>query len=151
MVEILNKEDFIGMEDNYCLDLKSKIYVLHFKDKFLIVKRVGKCDYKKCKSACCKFFSMDGKTYYQGFGKENEFGSIIVKVECKNLDRCGRCPLFRTRKFPRACKQFPHPSDGVYTHISDKCSFQFEVLYQINRVGKGIRDEMIRGFQEQLK
>jgi len=153
MVEknILKKEDLLEIENYKCLETKSKMWILDLKGKYLIVKRIGKCDYKKCNSACCKFFCIDGKTYYCGFGKENEFGSTVVKISCKNLSKDGKCKLFKTRKFPRACKQFPHPTDGVYKHILDKCSFKFEVLFQIDKVGDRIREEMIKNFKEQYK
>jgi len=146
---ILKKEDLLGIKHDKCLDLKSKMYMLEFKDKYLVVRRIGKCDYKKCKSVCCKFFCISGRKYNQGFGKKNEFGDTIVDVLCKNLSKDGKCLLFKTRKFPRACKQFPHSTDGVYKNIMDKCSFKFEILFQIDKMGNKIREEMIRNFKEQ--
>lgn len=147
--DILKKEDFLGLESSETLDVKSKIYMLEFKDKYIVVRRTGKCDYKKCGSACCRFICMQGHAYWDGFGKKNEFGSIIINVKCKNLKKDGSCSLFKTKKFPGACKQFPHPGDRLYQHIAEKCSFKFEVLYRINKIGDRIRKEMIENFKEQ--
>ncbi len=149
-MEILKKEDLIEIKNCNCLDLKSKIYMLKFKDKYLVVRRTGKCDYKKCKSACCKFICLGESKYWDGFGKKNEFGNIILNTKCKNLNKKGECLVFKKKNFPEACKQFPHPIDGVYKHIAEKCMFKFEILYQINRIGDKTRKEMIENFKAQL-
>jgi len=145
--DILKKEDFLGFEVSTMIDFKSKIYMLEFKDKYVVVKRTGKCDYKKCKSACCRFINGGNSSYWEGFGKKNEFGKVIVDIKCKNLKKNGDCSLFGTRDWPGACKQFPYLDDGVYQHIANKCSFKFEVLYKIDKVGDRIRREMIENFK----
>ncbi len=149
MVEILKKEDLLECVDNGCLDLNSKIYFIETNEKYLIIKRVGECDYKKCKSICCKFVCGGGNSYWEGFSKKNEFGDSIIDIRCKNLNKKGACNLFKKKGFPGACKQFPHPTDGVYRNILDKCSFKFEILYQVNKIGERFLQEMIRNFEEQ--
>ena len=147
-MKILIKEDMLEFISSERLDEESKIYVVSFKNKICIVKRTGECDYKKCKSACCKFFCIGDRDYAKGFGKQNEFGKAIVDIHCKNLTKCGNCPLFNKKNFPGACKQFPHPSDSTYWHIMDKCSFKFEILYIINKVSKLVIEEMLKNFKE---
>lgn len=147
--EYFTKEQAHDFESMEVLDDKAKIYVLVLKDRFLFVKRVGKCDYKKCKNICCKFMHNINRPFFKGFGEDSEFGSMI-KRRCKYLDKNGICKVWKTKRFPRACKQFPHPSDSHYWEVMDKCSFKFEILYTVYRIGERIRKEMLLNFKNQI-
>jgi len=149
--EYLTKEHFKEFISMDVLEFDKKIYIVNFDYKFLIVKREGICDYKKCKNACCKFVDANYlKDYSRGFFDEkDEFGKYWLKRKCNNLSKCGKCKLWKKKGFPIECKQFPHPSDTTYWRVLDKCTFKFRILHTINKVGKGIREEMIKCFEEQ--
>ena len=102
-----------------------------------IQKRKGKCDFKKCKGACCSFLLLgwvndeghskymkcfpNVKTLMTG-GKK----AIIMDILCKSLDKkTFKCKLHNKNK-PICCRQFPLPTDGVYAIVAKKCSYRFE-------------------------
>lgn len=164
LVEYLKKEDFFDYKGSFIFfyEKGKEFSIVEFKDKFVIVQRVGKCDYKKCKNACCKFCSaLYVKDYSRGFfdGKDS-FGKDILKRKCNNLQKNGLCKLWRKKSsknsiknkgFPIACKQFPHVGDGIYWEVADVCSYKFRIVYTIKKVGEKIRKEMIKGFMEQFE
>jgi len=110
-------------------------YILKIKDKKYLVSRYGKCDYKKCKNACCKFISnycggnwSDGEpvnVYIKGFADRMLGDHAIFKKRCNRLNRDGSCKLWKRKGFPGPCKEFPHPFDGVYIFTAPVCSFKF--------------------------
>ncbi len=102
------------------------LYVLRLKGKKYLVERTGKCNPKKCHSACCKFIHLGKRSYFGGFCCKSKFG-YIIKKKCKYLKN-NKCTLWKKKSFPNVCKQFPHPSDGVFLEISKKCSFKFEIV-----------------------
>ena len=95
--------------------------------------RTGKCQPNKCGSACCKFH-MIKKTdntddYIDGFyDSKNEHGDHLLVRNCKHLDvKNNKCKVWGTDKMPEVCKQFPVPTDAVYKHVFDVCTFKFEM------------------------
>lgn len=127
----LKRHKFIrSLNDEYstCIveDTKNK--------KRILIVRKGKCEPNNCKSACCKFINLEtssDKDYFNNFGTKCEGGrrieNICNKLNCKK----NTCNIWKTDKFPNACKQFPHPHDRTYWTIFSKCSFYFEKLYEI--------------------
>lgn len=99
----------------------------------LLVKRVGKCDYKKCGNACCKYVVGFGQ-FAKGFYDYKKYGSSVINKKCKHLKKNGKCDIWGTKKFPNACKQFPHPTDAHYHITYKKCGFRFKILYEIKEV-----------------
>lgn len=166
---ILTREDLNYISCKRLSDVDSpSIYILEFKDKYLIVKITGKCDYKKCKNACCKFCSLAyPHEYFEGFGEPSkDFKHLIIKKKCKFLNKNGTCQKWNKKEtkidnsigyqgritgFPRACKQFPHPDDGIYHEVMDKCTFKYEIMYTMPKVLVRTVDEMILNFQEYNK
>ncbi|MHA1342392.1 MAG: YkgJ family cysteine cluster protein [Promethearchaeota archaeon] len=102
-----------------------------YKDMQLI--RKGKCNPKKCNSACCKIFmhaqSDDCDDYNSGFLEhKNKYGDLYTLKNCKHLDvKNNKCKIWGTKEFPKVCKVFPFPNDSVYKHVFDVCSFKFEM------------------------
>ena len=102
-----------------------------------IQKRTGKCDFKKCKGACCSFLHLgwvndqEQIKYMKNFpdiktilinGKQ----AIIMNKPCNYLDKkTFKCKLQNKRK-PVCCRQFPLPTDGVYALVAKKCSYKFK-------------------------
>ena len=149
------------------LDVEGNVYVLTLDDKYLIVKRVGKCDYKKCKNACCKFCELPYPyEYWEGFGEISKNGTtIVLKKTCKFLDKNGTCKKWRESEkeinysngglgikkgFPRACEQFPVLTDGVYHEVIDVCSFKYEIIMTIPNLRDKTINEMLLNFKEQI-
>ena len=147
----LTKEDMKDYIGGALIDLKKVIWFLEFKDWFAVVQRVGKCEPKKCHSACCKFCSAAYITNYsKGFFKKDEFGCYIAKLKCNNLNKDGSCKKWG-KNLPNPCKQFPHPNDSIYWNVMDKCSFKFKVLYDTEIMCniQTARSEMIKCFEAQ--
>ncbi len=165
MVEKLTIEEIRNVKSRKHIYPEKNIYLVEFDGYFKIVKRVGKCNYKKCKNACCKFLTFTyPHEYYEGFGKISENQKkIIINKKCKFLDSCGKCTKWgekssevdysngfqgRTKGFPRACEQFPHIDDCLYNEVADKCSFEWEVIHKIKKFfTDDVREEMIMSFK----
>jgi hypothetical protein len=161
-LNIIKDSDYIRK-----LDLEGYVYLVSTKDKLLIVKRVGKCDYKKCKNACCKFCSLPyPHEYWEGFGEiSKKRENILCKKTCKFLDKNGTCKKWDNSEkeidysnggdgvlkgFPRACEQFPSLSDGVYHEVIDVCTFKYEIIQEIDILRDKTIREMILNFKEYL-
>ena len=132
MVEdTVTKKFLMECKDDYCMSLDPMLTVVKYEDKRYILRRLGKCDYKKCKNACCKFICAGSKyqrDYFLGFGKKSPCGNgVIINKRCSRLTRKGECPLFDKKRFPVACKQFPLPLDEVYHIVYNKCGFRFKI------------------------
>lgn len=134
----IKKGDYI---DSHKLDLDKdigevisddmSIYILDHEKKKYLIKREGSCDYKNCKSICCKFFHISGhNTFTDGFLKRIKTGHILER-DCKHLLKSGECDVFKKKSWPGACKHFPHLTDKHYIHISKKCLIKFKVLGEI--------------------
>lgn len=149
-INVLKQSDLKDHISIKRLDVDSNMFLVELRNKFLIVKRIGKCDYKKCKNACCKFISLSyPHSYFEGFGKvNNQKTNVIIKKTCKFLCKTGTCNRWGKKDFPEACKQFPHVSDGTFIEIMDRCTFKYEIIYEIEKFGNNIREEMILGFKE---
>lgn len=95
--------------------------------------RKGECNPNKCKSACCKFYLISGEgstsDYTSGFFEtKNKYNDFIMSKNCKHLDvKNNKCKVWGTDEFPEVCRQFPNPSDQVYKHVFDVCTFKFEL------------------------
>jgi len=124
----LTKKQLLDGELDYIIKkTKGYTYLFKHKNKLHYVKRVGKCEPKKCKSACCKFINLQyPSTYLEQFGTKSCKGTRI-NVKCSQLSN-NKCALWNSKKFPGACKQFPHPTDNVYIEVMDVCTFKFEIL-----------------------
>ena len=172
-VEVKEQKNYITLdiikESNSIqrLDTEGIIYLVTLDDKYLITKRVGKCDYKKCKNACCKFCSVGyNHEYYEGFGEKSKIGNhIILKKKCKFIDKNGTCKKWGQKQgkvdysngkdgilkgFPRACDQFPYLSDEVYHEVMDVCTFRYEIIMTIPNLRDKTIQEMILNFKEYL-
>lgn len=165
------QEDYVTLkmlEDAHVekLELEGNVYLIEKKEKILIVKRTGKCDYKKCKNACCKFCSVQyPHEYFEGFGEYCEKSKlIIIDKTCKFLDKNGTCKKWEEKQsevdysigyrgrragFPRACEQFPLLSDGVYHKVMDVCTFKYKVIKTILTLREKTTKEMLLSFKQQ--
>lgn len=167
-INILSLEDIKGHTYIERLDLEGYVYLIEFDDRFIIAKRTGKCDFKKCKNACCKFCSFKHQhEYFEGFGDYcKKSNSIIIKKTCKFLSKDGTCQKWgktqgeqektgsangRISGFPRACEQFPHISDEVFWRVMEVCGFKYEKILTLPKFGQKRIDEMILNFKEQGK
>ena len=113
---------------------------IRIKRKFYY-KRIGKCDYKKCMSACCRFnclshWKTESKDYqkmsdlqqYQGVQTKSINGNdfYITPRLCLYISFNGKCELHNKRTQPRVCKYFPmHQTDGVYLALQHICGYKF--------------------------
>lgn len=112
-------------------------YILEIKEKKYLVRRTGECDYKKCKNACCKIISIhvsgkysDGEPinrYIKNFATKIIGDHAIIEKKCSQLNKNGLCNVWKKKKFPGPCDEFPHPNDGVYIAVEPVCSFKFVV------------------------
>ena len=99
-----------------------------------VLEKIGSCDFKKCKNACCKFVSIGvhkkhpAYSYYQGFGQESKSKlTRIIKQNCYALCKNGTCSKWG-KKFPKACLQFPHITDHVYHEVIDVCTIKYRII-----------------------
>ena len=151
--EFLTNKEILSMRSKI-LDPKKGLYLFWNDDEIIFSIRTGKCDYKKCGNACCKFLCFPGShEYYEGFGDRGiSVDHIIFKKRCKYLSKNGVCQKWDKEDFPRACKQFPHPTDNTYLEVIEKCSFKFKILHSVKRTSREkfevCREEMIRCFKE---
>ncbi len=106
------------------------VCILTYKNKEYLIKRIGKCDYKKCNSACCRFMHFHGSKFHGCF-LEKSCNGYILKKNCKNLMRSGRCRIFKKNEWPPACKNFPVLLDPHHAVIYKKCSFKFKVIGEL--------------------
>jgi len=91
-MELLRPRAWLKKQEGYCLaDISGNLYE---------VKRVGSCDYKRCKGECCR----------------------RLKPSCEHLQPDGSCRLGNEK--PRDCKLFPLTPWDVRNF---DCSYTFEV------------------------
>lgn len=115
---------------------KGWVYTILIKDRVFLIKRQGKCEPNKCNSACCKCISLYvNNRYFKGFGIQKGDWTVVSK-HCKFLNKKGLCTKWNTKHFPGACKAFPHPSDGVYMEVANKCSFKYIIIAEIKNENK---------------
>jgi hypothetical protein len=108
-------------------------YVMETKDKVLHIEREGKCEPKKCNSACCKGLHVStDSTYWRMFGKKSATNGTIVEKTCPKLKK-GLCSVWKKSNFPGACRQFPHINDDLYIQLSNVCSFKFKVIHEFKK------------------
>jgi len=98
-------------------------------------KRFGKCNYKKCQSACCRFICY-GTYKFNKYHESNKYDKIVKigKQEwgvdfkhCSNLTFNGLCKLHNKPSQPRVCSLFPmSPDDGVYIILKKFCGYYFK-------------------------
>lgn len=107
------------------------LYYLDYQEKRYIVQRKGKCEPNKCNSACCKFIALTNNDYIINFKDSKGGNHIYIDKVCSKLnEKCNTCRLWG-KKLPEICQQFPHPHDGVYYRVRNKCSFYFEILHEV--------------------
>ena len=159
----LNKEDcrnFLNYQLWFC-EKKEEIGLFETKEKYIVIRKTGNCDYKICKNACCKICSAGYvKDYSRGFfDKVDEFGKDVLIKKCNNLQKDHTCKLWGKRStkdsstnkgFPLACNQFPPPSDSIYWNVIDVCSLKFEILWKLKKFNSSEKyiKEMIKNFKE---
>ena len=116
------------------LSCENYIYIYKFRKIKYLVQRIGTCDTNKCKGACCRFVSYSGGKEYleyaRNFGTKGK-NSIKIHVKCSKLSSKSLCSCWKTKEFPTACKQFPHPDDSTYHEVMDKCTFKFKILGEL--------------------
>ena len=124
------------------LSTEDNLYEMTYKKNIYLIQREGKCDYKACDNACCRFCHITTNTdgwsqYWNSFGKKTKYGVKFVE-DCKNLNsKTKRCKLWGD-KLPSPCEQFPHPNDMTYLEVFDKCSFKFKILYKLTKIKKEV-------------
>jgi len=123
--EILNESDMQKWWGD------NPVYVIERNNKQYVVVRTGKCNPKKCKSACCTHLHWTGnEEYIKQFGTKCKPLGALIKKKCKQLCN-NKCKRWGRSNFPSVCKTFPHPNDGLYLAVMDKCSFKFEFIGEI--------------------
>ncbi len=120
------------------------------KDKFYY-KRIGKCDYKKCQAACCRFECVVGEkkkhkaqylNAYSPFGVTdirhiNGYDVYIKPKWCDKIALNGKCKLHNNKRQPRVCKFFPMvPEDGMYIALKQVCGYKFKKIKNKNYMPK---------------
>lgn len=107
--------------------------------------RKGKCDYKKCKAACCRFMLISAdslaegiKGYWKGHGFDliymNGKAMWLKDSPCTHLDlKTYKCKLQKNK--PIICQQFPIPHDAVYKKVIKVCSYRFPKEQKIMKMG----------------
>lgn len=127
---VLKKSDLIG-DTVIEKDFGHNCYILRIDGKKYVVSREGTCKPKNCDSACCRIISIRMETginvYLRGFIDRQVGTSGIINRRCKNLSRAGSCVIWKNKRFPLECEQFPHPSDGVYLAVASVCTFRFVI------------------------
>ena len=104
-------------------------------------KRIGKCNYKKCQAACCRFECFVGQKekkkaqYHTDYNREgvtdirhiNGYDVYIKPKWCDKITLDGKCVLHNNRRQPNVCKYFPmHPTiDGMYLAVKHLCGYKF--------------------------
>jgi len=109
--------------------------------------RGGKCDYKKCKSACCSFFTLENITksmpnnriksredYWKVTGRaqiveSNGYKFAVAVHRCAQLDEDGKCKIYKNR--PIECKQWPTPRDNMHKMLGDVCSVTIKSIKRV--------------------
>jgi len=107
-------------------------------------KRTGRCDYKKCQSACCRFHHMGGKKVNGSIllkqHNYHEEHTYVEKVSngyihqlkpflCPSITFDGLCVLHNKRSQSRVCKYFPMSAkDKVWVALKHICSYKFEKI-----------------------
>ena len=127
-----------------CINVEDKIYIAtnNKTDEQFMVERRGVCEYKKCKNACCKFIHESlgpkdsGYDFHINFFDKGKRSGITMAKTCCQLGDKGLCNVWDKKKFPKPCKDFPHPNDQHYWEVSDVCSFYFVKLYKLKAMGK---------------
>ena len=115
----------IGLLNEYIVSIQTTNY--H-------IKRIGKCEPTKCDSACCKVLSFnikpgtDWSSYINGFADKRIGDHALISKTCCQLRKNGKCGIWKLKKFPGECEQFPHPTDGVYIAVLPVCSFKFKIV-----------------------
>ncbi len=112
-------------------------------DKKIIFTEIrGECNYKKCNSACCRICPIingNNEKWAKGFADKiwkGKFSNIyIINKRCNNLERNGKCRLYKKNGQPYACKVFPNLDDTIYWMVFNKCSKKI-VVTQIHEIGK---------------
>jgi len=126
------KEEREPKDDRYKLE-----YPLLRKYGKFYYKRVGKCNPKKCNSACCKVFTFGDAQgeYYRGFvnrikahkRKNGKREFSYFKKQCCFLKSNGKCSRWNTC-LPIPCYQFPWFNDNTYKLVKSVCSIKWKKI-----------------------
>lgn len=119
-------------------------------DRKFIYQRSGKCNPKKCESACCRFDHVghtDNNGQSMDYHKMNSFRHIrgvqtrvvnrithyITPRLCPYIKIGGGCDLHGKRTQPTVCRDFPvTPTDGVYVACKHVCGYKFKKIRNPN-------------------
>lgn len=94
--------------------------------KMLIItyKRRGRCNYQKCKGACCAALNLCNGEMENDLSPGDRL--TFTNYRCVHLENTGACRIYHNR--PSVCCTFPEsPWDLIYQRVKDKCSYWFEI------------------------
>ena len=137
----------------------NEIYKRNTSDIF-IWQRYGKCNWKQCQSACCRFnvlTHIKNTSHPKEYHKmQNYHSETIANTQLRTLNRndiimfprlCphikveGGCMLHGKRTQPNICRYFPmNPNDGVYVAVKHVCGYNFKKVRNKNYVPKKQRE-----------
>lgn len=129
-------------------------------DKFYW-KRTGKCCWKTCQSACCRFstqksINKKAKSNWQAMGDYqhvpnlqfrslNGYDFYIIPRLCPHISFDGKCDLHNKKTQPRVCQYFPmHPRDGTYIALKHICGYKFKKIKNKKIVKRKLPTEEIK-------
>ena len=107
-------------------------------------KRTGRCNWKKCQAACCRFECIIGEKKKNKSQYMNDYVATFQTTQirhingydiyfkpkwCDKITLDGKCTLHNKKRQPRVCMYFPmHPDDGMYTALKHICGYKFKKL-----------------------
>ena len=111
-------------------------YLVERENRIYLLERYGTCEYKRCKSICCRMLclNLQWNDYLAGFA-EMGIGAPLIYRACRHLAQDWTCLRWNTQHFPSACANFPVPGDVMYLEVMDVCSFFFVFLREVKLAG----------------
>jgi len=110
--------------------------------------RIGKCNSKKCKGACCRFSIVNSESRQPCIGLllyilhlyvfKSRYSHSFSKIKYffPAIDSDFN-PIFLKYSIP--CRHFPIPSDLVYLKIANKCTYKFKTeKKEVKTIPEGI-------------
>jgi hypothetical protein len=109
--------------------LEANRYLVHWRDRDLIVARHGRCEYRECKAMCCSMLCLKGPrtAYLSGFADQG-IVSPVVPIHCRFLRQDLTCHRWDRPDFPENCGNFPVPGDPMYLEVMESCTFSFVLV-----------------------
>jgi len=126
----------VDLENSKTLSIRKRTkygveYVVQSDEGLYVVERTGECS-ENC-AGCCKAFILPSEPnhFLSQFCHKNKSGKSFLKMRCNNLDKNDRCKIYLSNKKPKVCENFPSPTDPMYHHLKDECTYKFKVLRKI--------------------